>query len=158
MSKHKNENPASVEARIVSHLDGATNQLSSGETLQVLGVSYNAQQLTAKLGSLRALYTTTDQTHVAWSEAVKARDAARPETLAFLEALDLAVGAKYGPTNQSVENFGVTPRKAPRKLTADEKRAKAEKARLTRARVKAARAEQPPAPPTEGGASTPPKP
>jgi DNA invertase Pin-like site-specific DNA recombinase len=49
-------------------------------------------------------------------------------------------------------------RKARRKLTPDEKRARADKARLTRARVKAARAQQPPAPPAEGGASTPTKP
>jgi hypothetical protein len=157
MAKHKNDHPAEVEARIVAHLDGAASKLSSGETLRVLGATYDAQHLTAELSSRRVPYTTTNGAHEALSEAVKARDAAQPGTIAFLDALDLAVGANFGPTSQSVESFGVTPRKARRKLTADEKRAQAEKARLTRARVKAARA-QPPAPPTEGGASTPPKP
>jgi hypothetical protein len=155
--KHKNDNPAKVEARIVAHLDGAANKLPSGETLQVLGVAYNAQQLTAELGSRRAPYIATDGAHAALNAAIEARVAAEPGTVAFLDALDLAVGAKFGPANQSVESFGVTPRKSRRKLTPDEKRAMAEKARLTRARVKAARAQQPPAPPAEGGASTPPK-
>ncbi len=157
MAKHKNENPAQVEARIAAHLDGAANKLSSGETLRVLGVTYNSQQLTAELGSRRAPYTTVDGAHEALTTAVKTRDAAQPGTIAFLDALDQAVGANFGPTSPSVESFGVTPRKARRKLTPDEKRARAEKARLTRARVKAARAQQPPAPPAEGGTSTPPK-
>ncbi len=158
MSKHKNDNPAQVEARIVAHMDGAATKLQTGETLQVLGVPYDSQQLGAKLGTMRVPYTTVDGAHEAFSTAVKARDAAQPETLAFLEALDQAVGAKYGPKSQSVEGFGITPRKTPRVLTPDEKRAKAEKARLTRARIKAARAQQSSAPPAQGGASTPPKP
>jgi hypothetical protein len=110
MSKHKNDNPASVEARIVAHLDGAATKLQSGETLQVLGVTYNAQQLTAELGSRRAPYIATDGAHQALTAAIEARVAAEPGTVAFLDALDLAVGANFGPTSQSVESFGVTPR------------------------------------------------
>ncbi len=157
MSKNKNGNPARLEARIVAHLDGVANKLQSGDPLQVLGVTYNSQQLAAQLGSLRVPFTTANGAHEALKAAVEARDAAEPATVAFLDALDLAVGAKFGPMSQSVESFGVAPPKARRKLTPDQKRARAEKARLTRARVKAARAQQPPAPPAQGGASSPPK-
>ena len=157
MGQNKNDSPAKVEARIVAHIDGAVNKLQSGETLQVLGVAYDSLRLMAKLGSMRAPYSTVNGAHEALATAIDVRAAAQPDTVAFLDALDMAVGANYGPTSQSVESFGVTPRKARRKLTPDEKRARAEKARLTRARIRAAR-RQPPAPPDEGGIPTPPMP
>ncbi len=149
MGNNKNDSPAKVEARIVAHIDGATNKLQSGETLRVLGVTYDSQQLMAKLGSMRVPYTTTNEIHEALAVAVDGRAAAQPDTVAFLDALDMAVGANFGPTSQSVESFGVTPRKARRTLTPDEKRAKADKARQTRARIREAR-RQPPEPPQGG--------
>jgi hypothetical protein len=157
MGKNKNDSPAKEEARIVAHMDGAATKLQGAETLRVLGVTYDSQQLRAKLASLRAPYSTVNGAHEALATAVDVREAVRPDTIAFLDALDMAVGANFGPTSQSVESFGVAPRKTRRKLTPDEKRAQAEKSRKTRARVKEAR-KQPPAPPDEGGVPTPPMP
>src|SRR5262245_754973 len=132
MAHNKNDTPAKVEARIVAHVDGAANQLQTGETLRVLGVPYDSQGLKAKLASLRAPYSTVNGIHESLAVAVDARTAAEPATIEFLDALDMAVGANYGPASQSVESFGVKPRKTRRKLTPDEKRAQADKARQTR--------------------------
>jgi hypothetical protein len=132
--------PARVEARIAARIKGAGTELGAGETVEVLGVKYDAGQLTAKLQSFQVPYTTTDQAHHAFSEAVKARDAAQPGALEFLDALDRAVEGKYGSRSPKIESFGLSARKAPRTLTPEQKLAKAEKSRLTRAKLKAARA------------------
>ena len=151
---NKEENPARVEARIAARIKGAGTELGTGETLEVLGVTFDAGQLTAKLQSFQVPYTTTDQAHHAFSEAVKVRDAAQPGALEFLDALDRSVEGKFGPRSPKIESFGISPRKAPRTLTPEQKLAKAEKNRLTRAKLKAARAKAPVAP--SSGASTPP--
>jgi hypothetical protein len=153
-NKERDENPAAVDARIAARIKGATNELGTGDTVEVLGVTYDAVQLTAKLQTCQAPYTATDQAHHAFSEAVKARDTAQPGTLEFLDALDSAVEGKFGPRSPKVESFGISPRKAPRTLTPEQKLAKAEKSRLTRARLKAARANAPATP--ASGATTPP--
>ena len=147
MSRKQDQTPARVEARIAARIKGTATELGTGETLDVLGVKFDAGQLTAKLQSHQVPYTTTDQAHHAFSEAAKARDAAQPGTLEFLDALDRAVEGKFGPRSPRIESFGISPRKAPRTLTPEQKLAKAEKARLTRAKLKAARAKAP-APPS----------
>ncbi len=150
----KDDTPARVEARIAARIKGATDELGTGETLDVLGVTYDAGQLKAKLQSFQVPYTATDQAHHAFSEAVKVRDAAQPGALEFLDALDGSVVGKFGPRSPRIESFGFSPRKAPRTMTPEEKLARAEKSRLTRAKLAAARAKPPAAPPT--GASAPP--
>jgi hypothetical protein len=152
----KDHGPARVEARIVAHMMGATIQLGTGDTLQVLGGTYDAGQLTAKLQSFQAPYAAADQAHQAWSQAVKAREEAKPGTLEFLGALDRSVEGKYGPNSPVIESFGISRRKAPRTLTPEQKLAKAEKSRLTRARLKEARAKAPATPAPSSGTSVPP--
>ncbi len=153
-NKKQDDNPAAVDARIAARIKGATNELGTGDTVEVLGVTYDAPQLTAKLQTCQAPYTATDQAHHAFSEAVKVRDTAQPGTLEFLDALDRAVEGKFGPRSPKVGSFGISPRKAPRTLTPEQKLAQAEKSRLTRAKLKAARAKTPAAP--TSGPSTPP--
>ena len=155
MSNNKqDDNPAAVEARIAARIKGAGTELGTGETVEVLGVKYDAGQLTTELQSRQAPYIATDQAHHAFSEAVKTRDTAQPGTVGFLDALDRAVEGKFGPRSPKVESFGISPRKVRRTLTPEQKLAAAEKSRLTRAKLKAARAKPPAAP--SSGATTPP--
>jgi len=127
----------------------------------VLGTSSAPGTISSQLGQMLAPYTTTDSARQAWSDEVKARDAAQPATVKFIEGIEAAVKSHFGSTSQRLTDFGLKPKKAPRKLTPEERLAATEKAKATRTRVKQARAAQPaPAPnaggtTNHGGASTP---
>ncbi len=142
------DHPKEIELRIDARSKGAATKLG-GNSLQVLGVSYDAVSLPAKLQSLRAPYSATNDADEVASAARKVRDAAQPGTLEFLDALDKAVEGQYGSSSDVLEAFGISPRKPRRVLTLEEKLAQAQKSRATRARIRAARAQAPaPAPPS----------
>ncbi len=156
-NNRKNDTPAQVEARIAARITGVGSKLTGAKPLEVLGDDYPADKLTAKLQSLQVPYTDSNEAHQASSKAVQARDAAEPETLRFLDALDSSVRSRYGDDSPDLESFGIAKKKSPRKLTPEQKLAKAEKARLTRAKRKAAFAKDSSPPAPAGGASTSPK-
>ncbi len=145
---NKIENPKEVETRINARIQGAGTKLG-GSSLQVLGVPYDAGSLTVKLQSFLSPYTSTHDADSAASVARKARDAAQPGALEFLDALDRAVEGHYGSSSLELESFGISPRKTRRKLTPEERLAAAQKSRATRAKLREARAQAAaPAPPS----------
>jgi len=156
----KSKDPGHVQLRIQELLAGLA-KLGPQENLDLLGTSSAPGAISSQLGQLLVPFTTADQAHQAVSEAVKARDAAQPATVAFVKAIEAAVVSHFGATSARLTDFGLKPRKAPRKLTPAERLAATEKAKATRTRVKQARAAQPaPAPKAggttnQGGASTP---
>ncbi len=153
--KKNQENPTAVEVRINARIKGAETKLG-GASLQVLGVPYDSGSLKVKLESLLAPHTSTNDADEAASVARKARDAAQPGTLEFLDALDRAVEGQYGSSSPALEAFGISPRKTRRVLTPEEKLAQAQKSRATRAKLRAARTQAAaPAPPS--GTPPPPK-
>jgi hypothetical protein len=152
--------PGHVQLRIQNLVAGLA-KLGAQENLDVLGTSSAPGTISSQLGQLLAPFTTANEAHQAASEAVKARDAAQPAAMAFVEGVEAAVVSHFGATSPRLTDFGLTPRKARRKLTAAERLAATEKANATRTRVKQARAEKPaPAPKAggttnQGGAATP---
>ena len=159
MSAKKNDqvNPAEVESRIVNFLTGVAAKLVGAKPLEVSGADYTADQLTVKLQSSQAPYVNSDESHRTTSKLIQARDEAQPGTLAFLEALEHSVRNRYGDSSPDLEAFGLAPKKPRRTLTPEQKFARAQKARLTRAKHKEMRATTTSPPPPQGGASTPPK-
>ncbi len=153
-SNHQNDNPAQVEARIAARITGAESKLTGAKPLEVLGDDYSGDQLVAKLRSLQGPYISSNEAHQASSKAIQVRQAAEPATVRFLDALDSSVRSRFSDDSPDLESFGIAPKKAPRKLTPEKHLAKTEKARLTRARRKAAFAKDP-SPPAQGGPSTP---
>jgi hypothetical protein len=135
-SKKEHDNPAAVAARIVNFLTGVASKLTGANPLDVLGVDYTAGQLTGKLQSIQAPYTAADEAHRASTKAVQVRDAAEPDALQFLDALVHAVINRFGETSPDLEAFGIQPRKKRRTLTPEQKLARAQKARATRAKHK----------------------
>ncbi len=150
-------NPAEVEARIAARITGAEIKLTGAKPLDVQGDDYTQDQLVAKLQSLQVPYTASSEAHVASSKAVDAREAAEPATLRFLDALDNSVKNRFGDDSPDLESFGIAPKKPKRTLTPAQKFAKAEKSRLTRAKRKAALAQDSSPPAPAGGTPTPPK-
>jgi hypothetical protein len=157
MSTNKDQvNPAEVESRIVNFLTGVASKLVGAKPLEVAGVDYTSDTLTAKLQSDQSPYIAADESHRTTTKAIQVRDEAQPGTLAFLQALEHAVRNRYGDSSPDLEAFGLTPKKPRRTLTPEQKFARAQKARATRAKHKEMRAQTSP-PPATGGAATPPK-
>lgn len=101
-------------------------------SLDVAGVPMTPQQLASGLQQCDAPYLTVGQTHRAWSDAVQARNQAEPGTIQFLDNVENALKGHFGATNSQLEDFGIKPKSAPRKLTSAEYAERAEKAQKTR--------------------------
>ena len=159
MSKknQSHSNPAEVEARIAARITGAESKLTGAKPLDVQGDDYTSDKLVAKLQSFQGPYITSSEAHQASSKAIQARVATEPATLRFLDALDNSVKNRFGDDSPDLESFGIAPKKPKRTLTPAQKFAKAEKSRLTRAKHKAALAQDSSPPAPAGGAPTPPK-
>ncbi|HZU98843.1 MAG TPA: hypothetical protein VFF73_19205 [Planctomycetota bacterium] len=149
LHNNKSSGPGRVELRIQNLLAGLA-KLSPQETLDVLGTSSAPGTVTSELGKRLVPYTDSNTAHQAASEAVKARDAAEPETVSYIEGVEAAVVSHFGATSERLTDFGLKPRKAPRKPTPEERLARTVKSNATRARVKQARAATP-APAPKGG-------
>jgi hypothetical protein len=155
MANKKNRhdaNPATVEQRIINFLTGVGSKLVGAKPLEVEGVDLTSDQLTAKLQSSQAPYIDADETHRASTKAIQVRDEAQPGTIAFLDALEHAVRSRYGDTSPDLEAFGIAPKKPKRTLTPEQKFARAQKIRATRAKHKEQQAQasppsSPPSPP-----------
>jgi hypothetical protein len=132
MAKKANrQNPGNVEARIQARLVGI-QKLPATLSLDVAGVSLTPQQLASQLQQCAAAYLPVGQTHRAWSDAVQARNEAEPGTLQVLDNVDGALKGHFGASSSQLEDFGITPKADPRKLTSAEYAERAVKAKETR--------------------------
>src|ERR1700731_4315721 len=92
VSKHSN--PAAVVDRIDNLLNGF-KQIPASVQLDVLGTIAAPATLTSELEGRKTLYTTHDQAEVAAKNAKTARDAAQPDTVARVDAIEAAVRSHY---------------------------------------------------------------
>jgi len=157
MSKKNRDsgNPGRVEARISGYMTGVGAKLAGGKPVEVFGVDYTADQLTARFQSLLALYTAANEAHQAASKAVAARDGAQPGALLFLDAFEGMMRTRFGADSPDLQSFGITPKKPARKLTPEQQLAKTEKSRATRAKHEGETAPAAPVPAAPAGTPTP---
>jgi urease accessory protein UreF len=126
--------PGRIQARVKALLDGVQQKLSSSsKPLEVAGVDNTNVDLANTLNVILARYVAPDAAHQAWQVSVRARDAAETQDMAQIDAIESALKNRYGATSPELQAFGMKPRKAPRKLTAQQREAATEKARETRA-------------------------
>jgi hypothetical protein len=130
--KNGNRHPSSVEARIREMLQGFETEPQS-TVLDVYGVPSAPDKLRGELQTRLARYTDSDAAQLAATKLIEVRDAAEPETLRYLDAIDASLRGHYGAESSDLARFGVKPKKAPRKLTAEERLHQVEQLRKTRA-------------------------
>ncbi len=128
----KAHNPGNVEARIKARIEGL-QKLPSTVSLDVAGVPSAPSQLASELQTREAKYQVADLAHRTLTDAVKDRNDAEPETLSRLDDVDAAIVAHFGASSSQLADFGMTPKKDPRKLSAEELVAREKKAAETRA-------------------------
>jgi hypothetical protein len=139
-------NPKEVQDRIAAILKGVVAKLIGAPPLDVTGTPYTSDQLTTALNGAAAPYTTADEAHEAATAAVHARNQEEPATLALLDAIEIAIKARFGEDNVEIEAFGLTPRKPRRKPTPAERVATQEKTDATREADGESKKTPPPAP------------
>ncbi len=149
----KNLNPGMVETRVKAMVDGL-KKMPSSELLDVLGAQSAPDSLATEFVTRGNLYGAADTATHAAKLATEARDFAQPETVSRLDAVEEALRSHFGPSNPRLADFGIKPRKAPRKLTPEQQQEKVAKLRAARAQRKKAKAATPPPPPAGGDAKT----
>jgi len=136
--KKMNRNPGNTGDRINKLIVGIQSKIPATDSLDVLGALTKPSDVLAGLNTRNTPYVVADGAHTALTAAVKVRDEAEADTLRYVEAVESGIKAHLGDTNPDLISFGITPKRAPRALTADEKAQKVAALRATRAARKAA--------------------
>ncbi|HZU96792.1 MAG TPA: hypothetical protein VFF73_08885 [Planctomycetota bacterium] len=142
-TKSMSHNPGAVVDRINNLLEGF-KKIPASEQFDVVGTLAGPAALTTELEGRKVVYTNHDQAEAAAKNAKTARDAAEPETVSRIDAIEGSIRTHYGEEAPELTYFGLKPRKARRKQTPEEHAATVAKARATRAAKKAAKAPTPP--------------
>ncbi|HZU97828.1 MAG TPA: hypothetical protein VFF73_14095 [Planctomycetota bacterium] len=143
-NSNRSRSPKSIKARLVALAKGLRTSLKPTDVLDLGGNLTPAPQAASGCDQRLQVFTDTDDAKGAWKEQLQAREAATPETLAWIEMLEAALKAKLKARNVALENFGVTPKTSTERSAAD-KAASAAKATVTRGKKKAE--QQPPTTP-----------
>ncbi|HZU98001.1 MAG TPA: hypothetical protein VFF73_14960 [Planctomycetota bacterium] len=147
----RSSSPKALATRI-ENLIGGFSKLSPSEQFDVLGTVSGPPSLVTELQGHLAPITGADDAELAAKKARQSRDAAHPNTIARVEAIEEAVRSHFGSKSSDLTNFGLAPRKKPTKPSPAKRAASAAKAKATRAARKAALkaiATPPPLPPTK---------
>jgi hypothetical protein len=117
-------------AALIKGLQG----MPAGSTLFLSGISRQRDDLIQTAETYLTRYTDAEEARVVASQKVTVRDDVHAQARSFVTEMHAALPVQLGPNSTALLDFGVAPRKARRKLTPDERKAAAEKARQTRER------------------------
>jgi hypothetical protein len=99
----------------------------------VEGVTYTVADLLAKLGALVAILDAASDAEVEWQKALLAREAVLPEVVKLVSGTRKFLKSHLGARNPALLAYGIEPEKAPAPPTAEQKVARVQKAKATRA-------------------------
>ncbi|HZU95478.1 MAG TPA: hypothetical protein VFF73_02140 [Planctomycetota bacterium] len=126
-------NHVNLGSQIKAIRAGLKTGLPAGTTSLTVGnVSYSIPDLDKALATEEAYYDNASAAHVASQAAVRERDARVGTARALVDDFKSAIRGLLGTQNETLLQFGVKPKKAARKLTADEKALAAARNRATR--------------------------
>ena len=132
MSKHIS-NLLKTQLELAALLRGLQG-FPQGEAVVVSGVSRGRDDLVQTGEGHLGRYTSTEEAQVVARQKVKERDDGHPQAREFVKDVQAGLKNKLGSKNTSLLDFGISPDKARRQLTPDEKKAAADKSRKTRQR------------------------
>ena len=130
MNAH-NTTKVTLEQCLRNLIAGTQKHLPSG-SLTLAGSPFTAQALIQELQSLVDALTATDKSKADWQTAVKNANDTKTKVLPTLESYRAWVVATYGKDPSTLADYGVSPRKVPAPLTAEQKTQAAVKRAATR--------------------------
>jgi len=122
---------AALEQRIRGLVAG-TQKHSPNGSLTFGGATYTATALVQLMQSLADALGAVDSAKASWQDALKNATDVRAKVGPVVQAYRTWLVATYGNAPSTLADYGLTPRKAPTPLTAEQKVAKAAKAEATR--------------------------
>jgi hypothetical protein len=122
---------ATWEQRIRGLIAGTQKHPPTGP-LTIGGATFTATALVQLLQSLADALAAADAAKASWQDALKNVTGVRGKVGPVVQAYRTWLVATYGSAPSTLADYGVTPRKAPTPLTAEQKVARAAKAAATR--------------------------
>src|SRR5579859_3482150 len=117
----------------VRDLVAGTLKHSPNGSLTLGGHAYTAHSLIQSLQDLENAISKVDAAKAAWKDALKKMAEAKAKVNPLIRAYSSWIVATYGDAPATLADFGVTPRKGPTPLTADQKALAVAKQAATRA-------------------------
>jgi hypothetical protein len=121
-----------VDQLLVSLIAGVIAHFPSASSLVIDGVTYDKEALLQKLQEVNGPFKKAEDLRVQSSNAIKERDASEGAAATFAEKAALGLQYLFGSDANVMAAYGLTPPKARRQLTPQEKVARAAKAAETR--------------------------
>jgi hypothetical protein len=122
----------SVAAQLNNIIKGVESNFPDTASITIDGITYDKPSLLAVLKAKLAQLEAADVAFEIYKQKLAEREAAMPDTDAFKKRMCMALLAYYGSNTSTLAEYGVSPRKARRKLTSEEKVVAATKAKKTR--------------------------
>jgi len=122
---------ATMEQRIRGLVAGTQKHPPTGP-LTVGGATYTATVLVQLLQSLADALAAVDSAKASWQDALKNATEVKAKVVPVVQVYRSWVAVTYGNAPTTLADYGVTPRKVPAPLTAEQKVARAAKAAATR--------------------------
>jgi hypothetical protein len=123
-----------TEKALLELANGFRKSFPHSEKFSVNGVSHKPLEFANELERLTTPYREAREAHIAFNGKTRVRDEGHPATHALVLGVQTFLRGHFGASSEQLLSFGVEPKKQPATLTAAEKAAKADKARLTRAK------------------------
>ena len=150
-NQYSSTSPKYLASRITGLIAGF-QKLAPSEQFDVLGAVSGPPALATELQGLLAPITGADDAELAAKQARESRDAAHPNTIARVDAIEEAVRSHYGSKSSDLKNFGLEPRKERKKPSPAQRADTAARSKATRDARRAAlkaTATPPPTPPVK---------
>jgi hypothetical protein len=122
---------ATLEQRIRGLIAGTQKHTPSG-SLTLVGATYTSTALVQLLQSLADALAAVDTAKAGWESALKNEASVAAQVKPVIQGYRDWVLATYGSAPSTLADYGMTPRKVPTPLTAEQKVARAAKAAATR--------------------------
>ncbi len=110
-----------VQNRIVAMQAGFQKDFTPKQSLPVDGQSMAQQAILGQLGTFLKALTDVEDTRAALAQKVVAKAAAMPEIHRFLSDLEASLKQALGAASPLLQDFGIAPPRAKKKLTAEQK-------------------------------------
>ncbi len=126
-------NPTAILAKIAAMMAGTTKDIVGKATVTVAGTAMTAAQINAKLGAAAPLYAAVTSDRKTLKTDLAAWEAALPGLKTFMTQYADALKGMFGAGSPQLADFGINPRKAPAKRTAEQKAVSSALAKQTKA-------------------------
>jgi hypothetical protein len=117
----------------VRDLIAGTQKHPTTAPVTLVGASYTQQALVQALQSVVDVLDASDTAKANWKQSLKNVHDTKAKMLPLVSSYRSWIAATYGSAPSTLADFGMTPRKVPTPLTAEQKTAAAAKRKATRA-------------------------